>query len=267
MRQELANWAASRLKRKSKTDRAPSLGELRAAGDAARDKGRWEEAARFYEEVIKIDASAFDIAVQLGHAYKEMGNYDRTAELYFSTLAHKLDDDDLHLQIGHLEKMRGNFAKAMHHYKEALDLNSKNSDAQREYQALFTFERGLSIEVLVRNAYRGVLKRDAEPRAIEVYGNALGNGMPLADLIAELIRTPEFLATAGLAPAGGGGDAAELRRLAAAMERAMLTLAIGAAREGDAPWRADLPGEKGTSSVDRRAAGPLGVGAPNSTRS
>jgi tetratricopeptide (TPR) repeat protein len=243
---------------------------LRAAGDAARDNGRWQEAARFYEEVIKIDASAFDIAVQLGHAYKEMGNYDRTAELYFSTLAHKLDDDDLHLQIGHLEKMRGNFAKAMHHYKEALDLNSKNSDAQREYQALLLekakSERGLSIEALVQSAYRGVLKRDAEPQGIEVYGNALGNGMPLADLIAELIRTPEFLATAGLAPVGGGGDAAELRRLAAAMERAMLTLAIGAAREGDAPWRADLVGKKSTSSVDRRPAGSLGVGAPNSTR-
>jgi len=168
MRRALANWAASRLKRKSKTDRAQSLCELRAAGDAARDNGRWQEAARFYEEVIKIDASAFDIAVQLGHAYKEMGNYDRTAELYFSTLAHKLDDDDLHLQIGHLEKMRGNFEKAMHHYKEAFDLNSKNSDAQREYQALLLekakSERGLSIEELVQSAYRGVLKRDAEPR-------------------------------------------------------------------------------------------------------
>jgi hypothetical protein len=166
--------------------------------------------------------------------------------------------------------MRGNFEKAMHHYKEAFDLNSKNSDAQREYQALLLekakSERGLSIEELVQSAYRGVLKRDAEPRGIEVYGNALRNGMPQADLIAELIRTSEFLATAGLAPAGGGGDAAELRRLAAAMERAMLTLAIGAAREGDAPWRADLVGKKSTSSVDRRPAGSLGVGAPNSTR-
>jgi tetratricopeptide (TPR) repeat protein len=129
-------WFGLGLRRRSKAHRALSLRNLQAAGDAARDQRNWEEAARFYEEIIKTDTSTLDIVVQLGHTHKEMGNYDRAGELYFSVLTHRYTDDDLHLQIGHLEKLRGNFAKALHHYKEAANLNPQNNDAQREHQAL-----------------------------------------------------------------------------------------------------------------------------------
>lgn len=51
---------------------------------------------------------------------------------------------------------------------------------------------GTIIDALVRNVYRGVLNREAEPRGVEIYGNAMRDGMPLSALIAELIETPEF---------------------------------------------------------------------------
>jgi hypothetical protein len=92
-----------------------------------------------------------------------------------------------------------------------------------------------NIKELVQNAYRGVLKRDAEPRGIELYGNALRNGMSQADLIAQLIDTPEFRSL-GLIAALNESQTTEFRRLASSIERAMLTLAITGAQRGNAKW-------------------------------
>jgi len=97
----------------------------------------------------------------------------------------------------------------------------------------------VSFEELVQHAYRGVLKRDAEAKGIEIYSNALRNGMSLSDLIAELASTPEFLSKLAPGLNNGAGEAGELRRLAAAMERAMLTLAIGAAGQRRAAFPED----------------------------
>jgi hypothetical protein len=120
------------------------------------------------------------------------------------------------------------------------------------------FEQEISkygnVEVLVQNAYRGVLQRDAEPAGISCYSEALRGGMLLSDLIAELIRTPEFLTKIASAP--GSGGASELRQLAAAMERAMLTLAIGAAGQSRAAWAPDT--QPSTAAIQ-----PAGLAAGN----
>ena len=118
------------------TNRPSRASELRSEGDAARDRKNWTAAVEFYGEAIAEDPSALDVAVQLGHAHKELGDYQRAGQLYYAVLSERPDDDDLHLQIGHLEKLRNNLAEAIAHYKIAADINPKNLDARREYDAL-----------------------------------------------------------------------------------------------------------------------------------
>lgn len=132
----LPRFIGQSFERWTSADRASRLRELREAADAARDQHDWAAAVKLYGEVSAEDPSASDIAVQLGHAHKELGDYDRAGQLYYATLNRKPGDDDLHLQIGHLEKLRNNVAKAMEHYKKSAELNPKNLDALREYDAL-----------------------------------------------------------------------------------------------------------------------------------
>jgi glycosyltransferase involved in cell wall biosynthesis/tetratricopeptide (TPR) repeat protein len=132
----LPRFIGESFERWTSADRASRLRELREAADAARDQHDWAAAVKLYGEVSAEDPSASDIAVQLGHAHKELGDYDRAGQLYYATLIRKPGDDDLHLQIGHLEKLRNNVAKAMEHYKKSAELNPKNVDALREYDAL-----------------------------------------------------------------------------------------------------------------------------------
>jgi glycosyltransferase involved in cell wall biosynthesis/Flp pilus assembly protein TadD len=138
MRRSLAKWVNLSRTQTPESDQASRLRALRAAGDEERDRRNWEDAVRIYTEVIAIDPSALDIAVQLGHAHKESGDYYRAAELYYSVLDKTPDDDDLHLQIGHLEKMRGNLVEALAHYERAADINPRNPNAQLECDALKT---------------------------------------------------------------------------------------------------------------------------------
>ncbi len=41
---------------------------LRAAGNAARDRGDWEEAANIYSQIVAIDPSQRAVSIQLGNA-------------------------------------------------------------------------------------------------------------------------------------------------------------------------------------------------------
>ena len=141
MQSRLAKWVGLSRAQKPEHDQASRLRALRAAGDDERDRRNWANAVQMYAEVMAIDPSALDIAVQLGHAHKETGDYDSAAELYYSVLDKTPDDDDLYLQIGHLEKSRGNLVEALAHYKRAADLNPRNLNAQREYHALKSEEK------------------------------------------------------------------------------------------------------------------------------
>ena len=89
-----------------------------------------------------------------------------------------------------------------------------------------------TIKELVEIGYRGVLRRDPEPAAHDIFGNALRTGRPLEWFIDELINTSECRSVRGLVPfnehPGTIFATSELGRLSAAMERAVLTLAMGA---------------------------------------
>lgn len=82
---------------------------------------------------------------------------------------------------------------------------------------------------MVNGVYRGLLRRDAEPRRLQACCEALRHGTPLADIVADVVRTAEFLEVQRLQPAAG--DAAGMARLADVLEKATLTLAVAAVRE------------------------------------
>ena len=99
-----------------------------------------------------------------------------------------------------------------------------------------------AIDEIVRQAYLGVLRREAEPAGIEIYGHALRSGMSLSQLVRELIQTPEFAAAQ---PSGNtGGDLKELTR---AMKAVLATLMLqgvpGGSGDAMHPW----PGQPGRS--------------------
>ena len=118
------------FKQRTKTGRALRIGELRQAGNAARDQKNWALAVRCYSEVVGEDPTDLDIVIQLGHAHKENGDYDHAAQAYYGALSKKSGDYDLCLQIGHLEKLRNNFVEAVRFYKAAEILNPNNVDAR-----------------------------------------------------------------------------------------------------------------------------------------
>ena len=110
--------------------------ELIRAGNAARDRSDWAEAAAFYRQVIEVAPENAAIRVQLGHACKEMGDFRAANEHYQKALELTPLDDDLHLQIGHLRKLAGDLQGARSHYVRSLALNPENSDARAEEAAL-----------------------------------------------------------------------------------------------------------------------------------
>jgi glycosyltransferase involved in cell wall biosynthesis/tetratricopeptide (TPR) repeat protein len=113
-----------------------SVRRLVGAGDRARGRKDWPEAARLYREALELDPQRFTVRVQLGHAYKELGDLASAGLCYRAALQIAPQDDDIYLQLGHLEKLRGNPAEAASAYRKSAELNPANFDACSEYAAL-----------------------------------------------------------------------------------------------------------------------------------
>ncbi|WP_430233587.1 glycosyltransferase [Paraburkholderia tropica] len=90
--------------------------QLRTAGDKARDRSDWDEAAEQYRQYLKIENDDFAIWVQLGHALKEQKKYDLAESAYERARDLKPDDADIHLQLGHLLKLTGRNSEAVEAY-------------------------------------------------------------------------------------------------------------------------------------------------------
>lgn len=89
-----------------------------------------------------------------------------------------------------------------------------------------TVER--SEEFLVDQVYLGVLTRTAEERGITMYSEALRGGMPLANLIRELIQTTEFARLYEPSRATTVDTSAEFKDLTRAVKAALVTLMLQA---------------------------------------
>jgi glycosyltransferase involved in cell wall biosynthesis len=109
---------------------------LTAVADRARDKGRWEFAARFYQEALELAPARPPIWVQYGHALKESGNLAAAESAYRKSLELNRDTADTHLQLGHVLKLQGWLDEAGYAYLCALILRPDSRPPLDELIAL-----------------------------------------------------------------------------------------------------------------------------------
>jgi ADP-heptose:LPS heptosyltransferase len=121
---------ANLLKRINLAGQKPNLSDKALAkafagrADAARDEGRYREAAVLYEEAMRLGASGGGVRVQAGHMFKEAGDL-ATAERYYLEAADLMPNDaDLALQLGHFYKVAGRLRDAQLAYNRALSIKS-----------------------------------------------------------------------------------------------------------------------------------------------
>ncbi|SHJ05451.1 Glycosyltransferase involved in cell wall bisynthesis [Roseomonas rosea] len=110
-------------------------GVLLARGDAARDAGRWAEAAAAYGAYLRQRPDDRGILVQRGHCLKEDGDPAAALELYRRAEAMQPDDADIHMQIGHALKLLGRRGDAAEAYGRALAINPLDVNAWSEWRS------------------------------------------------------------------------------------------------------------------------------------
>jgi Flp pilus assembly protein TadD len=116
---------------------APSLGttEDRVAGDAARDRLDWLEAAERYRRYLTLRPRHFAIWVQLGHALKESGQLFEAEVAYCEAMFLNPRDADLLLNLGHLHKVKGDRDASVDFYRRSLAQDG-NEHARAELRSL-----------------------------------------------------------------------------------------------------------------------------------
>lgn len=123
-------------KRKTVPDRA---GDLRAEGDAARDRLHWKEAANAYRLFLAERPKAGGIWVQFGNALKESGDLAGAERAYAEAIHLAPRDSDARLQMGHLYKVMSRDGEALLSYELAYFLDPASMSARDE--ALSTRKR------------------------------------------------------------------------------------------------------------------------------
>ena len=141
-RLESANGAATRRKKglwfKSSAARA-----ARERADAARDAGKWDDAARHYAEFLTYDETNFPIFVQYANCLKEAGRYKAAMDGYLKALDIAPTDADAHLQLGHLYKIMNRMTEAIAEYARAFACSRAGQAALTELTTL-----GLNVELV-----------------------------------------------------------------------------------------------------------------------
>ena len=122
-------------KRTSQSDQSPERLFI-ARADAARDEGRFRDAAALYEEALRISPRLGGIHVQAGHMRKEAGDLDRAEAHYLAAAALMPDDADLALQFGHFYKLTGRLDKVASSYERALELAPNWQEPRDELERL-----------------------------------------------------------------------------------------------------------------------------------
>ena len=90
--------------------------------DAARNDGRFRDAAALYAEALRLGRNRGDLHVQAGHMFKEVGAYPEAEAHYLQAAELMPNDADLALQLGHFYKTVGRLAAAQTAYRRAANL-------------------------------------------------------------------------------------------------------------------------------------------------
>ena len=161
----------------------------RTAGDAARDRHDWIEAATAYARHVERVPGDTAIWIQLGHARKEGGDLAGADAAYATAVTLDGDDSDLLLIYGRLKRMRGEVLEAARLVRASFEVDL-NQLAGRELEDPY---------------YRGVLaeiERGVPPRS-----HALVTPVDLRALPVGAVDTMEGWVISGWAADAGAPDA------------------------------------------------------------
>jgi tetratricopeptide (TPR) repeat protein len=116
----------------------------------ARDKGRWQLAAKFYRKALDRNPRDSGIWIQYGHALKEFGDLHDPDKLAQAELAYRralsLDPGmaDTYLQLGHVLRLQGKTSEAEAAYLRSFALDPSILYPVRELSGLGWSEEQLS---------------------------------------------------------------------------------------------------------------------------
>lgn len=160
-----------------------SKGHYRNLGDAARGRGDWDTAGRYYSLHLEEQPEDFGIWVQLGHALKERGLLDQ-ADLAYAQ-ASRLDEKnaEVWLHRAHLGKLRQDYAAAREYFTLSYAIEA-DTDVARELNALEGMHPGRSRATALGRVlgaleiYNGAVVDiwAADPGASEAASHARGAG-------------------------------------------------------------------------------------------
>lgn len=119
-----------------------------AAGDAARDRREWKEAALQYRRALEARPGLTGIRVQLGNMLKECGELTDAEAQYRVALEDEPKNADTYLQLGHVLKLQVRLNEACDAYLAAACLDPHLQSARTELRAA-----GLSDVLIERHTF------------------------------------------------------------------------------------------------------------------
>ncbi len=150
----IAQFLRSDKKVEPQRERQIHDSDNRAQADRARDRGRWEEAAKCYAAHLAEHPNDHEIFVQLGHALKESGNSDDALRAYEQAATGMPEDHDVYLHLGHLFKIMSRREDAIRAYQKSVECKPDDNDALLELLAFGALKEATQQEKELDNEER-----------------------------------------------------------------------------------------------------------------
>jgi len=110
--------------------------EIVGRADAARDAGRFRDAALLYGEVLHLRPNDAGIHVQRANMLKDSGEHEAAEAHYQAALSLRPNDADAAHQLGHLYKSWGRIDRAEAAYRRAAEINPDWTEPRVELERL-----------------------------------------------------------------------------------------------------------------------------------
>jgi tetratricopeptide (TPR) repeat protein len=104
----------------------------RMLGDNHRDRKQWRDAAEAYTRHLELYPNDDAIWIQCGNCLKEAGDFARSLAAYKKAEQLNATNFEVHLQLGHLNKITGRLYEALQCYEQAALFNPNFGEAKQE---------------------------------------------------------------------------------------------------------------------------------------
>lgn len=91
--------------------------------------GKYDQAIRVYQKMLKSDAKNGGIHADLGYVYGLKGDLNREIESYKTSLRYNSEEDDVYARLGTAYEKKGLLEEALNAYTKAYQLNPHNTQA------------------------------------------------------------------------------------------------------------------------------------------